>query len=56
MQGNVLGQIGGSTGLNIFTQPNEPAKKDGIWIKTDKKYNYEKVQFSENYEITKRSI
>ena len=45
MQGNVLGQSGGSTGLNIFAQPNEPSKKDGIWIKTDEKYKFENIQF-----------
>ena len=29
---------GGTAGLNIFTQPNEPEKKDGIWIKTNNQY------------------
>ena len=52
MQGNVLGQtVGNLTRLNIFTQPNEPNKKDGIWIKTDEPYKYEKVQIIENYEF-----
>lgn len=50
MQGNVLGQIGGNTALNIFTQPNEPTKKEGIWIKTPEKYKYEKVQFVDDYD------
>lgn len=45
MQGNILGQSGSSTGLNIFTQPDEPSKKDGIWIKTSEKYKYENIQF-----------
>ena len=29
---------GGLAGLNIFTQPNEPTKKDGIWIQTNNQY------------------
>lgn len=45
MQGNILGQSGSSTGLNIFTQPDEPSKKDGIWIKTNEKYKFENIQF-----------
>ena len=28
----------GAAGLNIFTQPNEPEKKDGIWIQTGNQY------------------
>ena len=28
----------GAAGLNIFTQPNEPEKKDGIWIQTNSQY------------------
>ena len=50
MQGNVLGQTRSSTGLNIFTQPLEPSKKDGIWIKTDEKINYNEVQIVNNIE------
>ena len=51
MQGNVLGQSGSNAGLNIFTQPNEPSGKNGIWIKTETQYKYEKVQFIENMEL-----
>ena len=36
--------------MNIFTQPSEPETKDGIWIKTNTKYNYEKVQIVQNIE------
>lgn len=50
MQGNVLGQSGGNIGLNIFTQPNEPYKKDGIWIKTAEKKLYNKVQILNNFD------
>lgn len=32
--------------MNIFTQPSEPETKDGIWIKTDEKYDYENVIFT----------
>lgn len=52
MQGNVLGQSGSSNGLNIFAQPNEPNKKDGIWIKTNEKYKYEKVRFVDDFGLT----
>ena len=52
MQGNVLGQSGSSNGLNIFAQPNEPNKKDGIWIKTPEKYKYEKVRFVDDFGLT----
>ena len=30
---------GGTAGLNIYTQLNEPEKKDGIWIKTNNQYD-----------------
>ena len=50
MQGNVLGQSGSNAGLNIFIQPLEPSKKDGIWIKTDEKYKYDKVEMVSNIE------
>lgn len=49
MQGNVLGQVGGSgsSGLNVFAQLAEPSKKDGIWIKTpENKYKFEKVEIT----------
>ena len=52
MQGNILGQSGSSNGLNIFAQPNEPNKKDGIWIKTPEKYKYEKVRFVDDFGLT----
>ncbi|WP_137744830.1 Kelch repeat-containing protein [Robertmurraya siralis] len=29
---------GGGAGLNVYTEVNEPPKKEGVWIKTDKKY------------------
>ncbi len=51
MQGNVLGQSGGSSslsGLNVYTQLAEPREKDGIWIKTEEtevdRINYEKME------------
>ena len=50
MQGNVLGQSGSYTGLDIFTQPNEPTKKSGIWIKTAEKKLYNKVQILNNFD------
>ena len=30
----------GAAGLNIFTQMNEPEKKDGIWIQTNNQYEH----------------
>lgn len=32
--------VSGGGGLNIFTQNNEPAVKEGVWIKTTNKYRY----------------
>lgn len=34
----VGGASSGAAGLNIFTQSNEPEKKDGIWIQTGNQY------------------
>lgn len=35
------GPFGGSKGgaLNVYVQPDEPSKKDGIWVKADTKFN-----------------
>ena len=51
MQGNILGQTGSNTGLNIFAQPSEPAKKEGLWVKTTEKCNYKKVLLVEDFEL-----
>ena len=32
------GLISSATGLNVFTQLEEPEKKEGIWIQTDDQY------------------
>lgn len=56
MQGNILGQIsGGSSGLNVYAQANEPSKKEGIWINTSAtgdlpridKFKYEKIELTD---------
>lgn len=42
MQGNILGQSGSGKDvgiLNIYQMLNTPAKKNGIWIKTDEQIN-----------------
>ena len=56
MQGNIIGQdISGNSNLlsnlNIFTQPNEPSEKNGIWIQTPTDYEYENIQFVPNSEV-----
>lgn len=38
---------GGS--LNVFAQKDEPEIKDGIWIKTEEKIEYEKIQIVNNF-------
>lgn len=55
MQGNIIGQdISGNSSLlsnlNIFTQPNEPSEKNGIWVQTPTDYEYENIQFVQNLE------
>ena len=72
MQGNVLGQSGGSglsSGLNVYAQLAEPSKKEGVWIKTEEtvvdenttlpeisKYKYDKVELMENSDIVGKGI
>ena len=37
----------GIVGLNLFTQMDEPTKKDGIWIKTN--HTYQNVMINQQY-------
>lgn len=48
---NAGGSSGGSALLNIFTQPTEPKRKDGIWIETPSKFkdiNFQQTVYKSN--------
>ena len=43
----------GIVNLNVFTQMNEPAKKDGIWIKTN--HTYQRIMLNQPYVVNSAS-
>lgn len=48
--GGAFGGGGKGASVNLFVQPDEPRKKDGIWIKADKKFD-EILMTDEIYDV-----